>query len=87
MHEHAYPIKIPVFPVNDMLRSTTKNTIQADGARQVGYNAVLYKFWDLRICRFTSYQTSISHLKHPRDLQLDGIERRVGHSEEDPRQC
>ena len=41
MHEHAYPIKIPVFPVNDMLRSTKKNTIQADGARQVGLNAVL----------------------------------------------
>ena len=57
MHEHAYPIKIPVFPVNDMLRSTTKNTIQADGARPVGLNAVLYKVW-------TSGYVDLHHIRH-----------------------
>ena len=57
VHEHAYPIKIPVDPVNDMLRNTTKNTIQADGARQVGLNAVLYKVW-------TSGYVDLHHIRH-----------------------
>ena len=50
-------------------------------------NHVQYKGLNLSLYRFTSYQKSIYHLKHPGDLQLNGIERRVGHSEEDPRQC
>ena len=45
MYGHIYPTRIPVCSVNDMLRNTTRNIIQADGAREVVTNAVLDTVW------------------------------------------
>ena len=87
MYEHAYPTKIPVCSVNDRFPYTKRNIIQVNGARQVVITAVLDKVW-------TSGDVDLHHIGNinlirtpPRDLQLDGIERRVGHSEEVSHQC
>ena len=66
------------------LQNTVKQLIEAYGATQVVTNAVRPKLWTSGYVIL--HAQSIPHLKHPRDLQLNGCQRQMGHPKEDPRQ-